>query len=213
MSEVELRPADEAAARRYEDALCELAFATGPSSYLYHFAERGVFDALVGRSLRTAGTLFGWDATTLAVDGDALLGMLVAYPGTEYRQRQRALAPLWAEMIEAGEIEEAAIAGILERSRRASWLNPVLLPDVHYVHAISVAPAARGRHVGAKLLAHAAAAGRANGARVLELDVLSDNPAVGFYRSRGLELLVESRAPDPEAHGVPPEWRMGLALR
>ena len=38
--------------------------------------------------------------------------------------------------------------------------------------------------------------GRARGCRTFELDVLSDNPATGFYRAQGLELLVESRAPD-----------------
>ena len=54
--------------------------------------------------------------------------------------------------------------------------------------------------------------GREHGFRALELDVLSDNPAVEFYRAMGLELLVESRAPDPEAHGVPPEWRMAKTL-
>ena len=44
----------------------------------------------------------------------------------------------------------------------------------------------------------------------LQLDVLSDNPAVNFYQSMGLELLVESRAPKPQAAGVPPEFRMGI---
>jgi len=46
----------------------------------------------------------------------------------------------------------------------------------------------------------------------LQLDVLSDNPAVNFYQSMGLSLLVESRAPIPQQHGVPPEWRMGISL-
>ena len=46
----------------------------------------------------------------------------------------------------------------------------------------------------------------------LHLDVLSDNPAVNFYRSMGLEVLAETRAPKPEAGGVPPEYRMGMKL-
>ncbi|MCH2097301.1 MAG: GNAT family N-acetyltransferase, partial [Pseudomonadales bacterium] len=73
-------------------------------------------------------------------------------------------------------------------------------------------PAARGRKAGGALLAQAMRDGRARGCRTFELDVLSDNPATGFYRAQGLELLVESRAPAPEAQGVPPEWRMGRAL-
>lgn len=209
---LEIMAADEATATRYAAELCELVWATGPSSYTYHFAERSLFDALVTRSLRTAGTLFAWDGMHVALDGDALLGALIAFPGPEYRKRQSALGPLWPDMITAGEVETDAIGGVIDRSRRASWLNPALLPDVYYVHAISVTPAARGRKVGASLLEQAMEDGRAHGSRALELDVLSDNPAIGFYRSRGLELLVESRAPDPEANGVPPEWRMGVTL-
>lgn len=205
--------ADEEAVTQHADALCELMWATGPVSYAYHFAERAVFDALVSRSMRTAGTLFGWDAMYLAMDGDVLLGAMVAYEGPEFRDRQRGLGPLWPEMMEAGIVDADAVKGVIDRSRRASWLNPVIHPGVWYIHAISVAPEARGKYVGARLIDQAMADGRAAGCRALELDVLSDNPATGFYRSRGLELLVESRAPEPEAFGVPSEWRMGIDLR
>lgn len=44
----------------------------------------------------------------------------------------------------------------------------------------------------------------------LQLDVLSDNPAVDFDAASGLEVLVESRAPIPFSHGVPVELRMGI---
>jgi hypothetical protein len=50
------------------------------------------------------------------------------------------------------------------------------------------------------------------GYRGLQLDALSDNPAVNFYQSMGLELLVESRAPKPQAAGVPSEFRMGIVF-
>ena len=48
--------------------------------------------------------------------------------------------------------------------------------------------------------------------RELQLEVLSDNPAVGFYRCFGLEVLAETRAPQPTEFGVPPELRMGIRL-
>lgn len=54
---------------------------------------------------------------------------------------------------------------------------------------------------------------RAAGAPALHLDVLSDNPAVDFYRSFGLECAVESKAPIPFANGVPIEYRMVIPLR
>ena len=53
---------------------------------------------------------------------------------------------------------------------------------------------------------------REQGFAKLQLDVLSDNPAVEFYRAAGLELLAETRAPAPSAFGVPPEYRMGMNL-
>ena len=53
---------------------------------------------------------------------------------------------------------------------------------------------------------------REQGFAKLQLDVLSDNPAVEFYRAVGLELLAETTAPDPAAFGVPPEYRMGMKL-
>jgi len=35
---------------------------------------------------------------------------------------------------------------------------------------------------------------------------------VGFYRSLGLEVLAETRAPKPAEFGVPVEFRMGKVL-
>ncbi|MEM8745378.1 MAG: hypothetical protein AAGF91_01655, partial [Actinomycetota bacterium] len=60
------------------------------------------------------------------------------------------------------------------------------------------------------LLRHALDQARSNGASGLQLDVLSDNPAVDFYRAHGLEVLVESKAPIPFENGVPIELRMGI---
>ena len=50
------------------------------------------------------------------------------------------------------------------------------------------------------------------GYQEFQLDVLSDNPAVGFYRSLGLEVLAETKAPKPAEFGVPIEFRMGKLL-
>jgi len=53
---------------------------------------------------------------------------------------------------------------------------------------------------------------RGQGYAKFQLDVMSDNPAVEFYRAVGLELLADTRAPKPAAFGVPPEYRMGMRL-
>ncbi len=205
--------AHEGSAEKFADEIAELVWATGPVSYEYHFGRRKVFDGLVRRSWLEPGTLFGWDAATLAIDGEELLGIEIGFHGPEFRARQSALAPLWPDMLAAREVEEAEITGILERSSHASWLNPVVRPGIYYIHAISVKPEHRGKQIGVRLIENAMAQGRTQDCRALELDVLSDNPAVHFYSAMGLELLVESRAPKPEAFGVPPEWRMGIRLQ
>ncbi|MEM8766306.1 MAG: GNAT family N-acetyltransferase [Pseudomonadota bacterium] len=209
---MEIVSADAALAERYADEIPELVYATGPSSYDYHFQDRALFDELVRRSWLAPGTLFAWDGTRLALDGETLLGIEIGFEGAEYRPRQSALGELWPALFESGVADEAALTGVITRSDHASWLNPVTRPGVWYVHALSVKPEARGRRLGRALLENAMDLGRKAAFRALELDVLSDNPAVEFYRAMGLELLVESRAPDPEAHGVPPEWRMSVNL-
>lgn len=203
---------DQQQAQRYAKDIPDLAYATGPISYDYHFGSRTLFDAVVSRSWLTPGTLFGADAATLAVEGDELLGLVIAFSGPEYRSRIKALDALWPEILESGACREEDLSGLLVRSEHAQWLNPVLRPGVHYVHALSVKPEHRGKQLGVSLLNAAMEDGRKREATSLELDVLSDNPAVHFYSSMGLKLLVESRAPDPEAFGVPPEWRMGVSL-
>ncbi len=209
---MELVRADEQLAQQFAADIPELVYATGPVSYDYHFDQRSVFDALVLRSWQTPGSLFGADAATLAVEGDELLGLLISFHGPQFRERVAALGAVWPEMLAAGEASEADLGGILERSELAHWLNPEVRKHVYYVHALSVKPEHRGKQIGVALLSWAMQEGQRNGLKVLELDVLSDNPAVHFYSSMGLELLVESKAPQPQAYGVPPEWRMGKAL-
>ncbi len=209
---MELIQAGLSRAQGFVHEIPDLIYATGPVSYDYHFGSRSLFDGLVRRSWLTPGTLFGADAAMLAVEDDNLLGVVIAFRGPEYRLRIAALDVLWPEILASGECDDAGLRGLIERSEHAHWLNPVLRPDIHYVHALSVKPEHRGRQIGVRLLSSAMEAGRIDGCTALELDVLSDNPAVHFYASMGLELLVESRAPKPEVFGVPPEWRMGKLL-
>ncbi len=209
---MDLIQVDQQRAKRYAKEIPDLVYATGPISYEYHFGSRSLFDAVVSRSWLTPGSLFAADAATLAVEGDELLGLMIAFDGLEYRNRIKALDTLWPEILESGACREEDVSGLLERSEHAHWLNPVLRAGVYYVHALSVKPQHRGKQLGVGLLNAAMEDGRKSESTVLELDVLSDNPAVHFYSSMGLKLRVESRAPDPEAFGVPPEWRMGMSL-
>ena len=209
---IELVEAEGERIERHASDVPKLVWSTGPASYEFHFAGRSLFDALVLRSWRTPGTLFAADATTLAIEGNELMGLAITMKGPEFRERQAALGPLWPELMAAGEVDPDGMAEVIKRSRLASWLNPIVHPRSYYVHAIAVKPAARGQRTGLKLMEHAFETAKALGCRDLQLDVLSDNPAVQFYLSLGLEVLAETRAPKPSDFGVPVEYRMGKAL-
>lgn len=198
--------------QQFASQIPELVWATGPISYEYHFARRALFDAVVLGSWHAPGSLFAADATTVAADNGQLMGIEIGMPGNEYKLRQHALGPVWQSLVANGDVDPEEIAGVLERSDHASWLNPVIFEDTYYIHALSVKPEFRGKRVGYALIENAINTARAQGFAKLQLDVLSDNPAVGFYRAVGLELLAETTAPKPAAFGVPPEYRMGMRL-
>jgi len=197
---------------QYAQEIPELVWATGPVSYEYHFMDRTLFDAIVLGSWLQDGSLFGADATSLAVENGELMGIEIGMPGPEYRTRQNALGPVWQDLVANDQINPEDIPGVLTRSEHASWLNPVVHEDTYYIHALSVKAGFRGKRVGYHLIQNAITKAREQGFAKLQLDVLSDNPAVDFYRAVGLQLLAETRAPDPAAFGVPPELRMGMNL-
>ncbi|MEM9745052.1 MAG: GNAT family N-acetyltransferase [Actinomycetota bacterium] len=210
---MEITAATEVDARNHIDQIPDLIHATGPASYGYQFGSRAVFDPLVRASWMVPHTLFAHDAATLALDGDELVGVELGFISPGFRERADALAPVWptiGEYAELDEADQALLAGLGTRVHECSWLNPAIPSDVHYVFALSVTDEHRGEGVGAALLRHALDQARSNGASGLQLDVLSDNPAVDFYRAHGLEVLVESKAPIPFENGVPIELRMGI---
>ena len=193
----------------YADEIPELAWSTGPVSYEYHMKRRSLFDASVQRSWRTPGTLFSADSAILSIREGKLLGVAIAFNGTEFKERGAALLE---EMLKAEEVTAEEIVGVAERSKLASWLNPVIYSNTFYVHAIAVKPEARGQRVGYLMMEYLFNKAKELGYLEFQLDVLSDNPAVGFYRSLGLEVLAETRAPKPAEFGVPIEFRMGKLL-
>ena len=196
----------------YADEIPELAWSTGPASYEYYMKRRSLFDAWVQRLWRAPGTIFSSDSAILSIEEGKLLGVAIAFNGGKYRERIKAGGPLWEEMLKAGEVTTEEIAGVTERAKLASWLNPVIYSNTFYVHALAVKPEARGKGVGYSMMECLFDEAKEIGYHELQLDVLSDNPAVGFYRSLGLEVLAETKAPKPAEFGVPIELRMGKLL-
>jgi ribosomal protein S18 acetylase RimI-like enzyme len=200
-------------AAQFTDEVVELAHNTGPSTYDYQFGSRAVFDRLVGDSWLTAGTLFGYDATTLAIEGNELLGIEIGYAGPEFDHRKKTLRPLWPPILEDGIVTADELAALGARTYLASYLNAVIPASAYYIHALSVRPNLHGQGIGAALMKDAIERATDEGYRVVHLDVLSDNPAVKFYEAFGFEVLAQTVAPIPHGHGVPMEQRMALDLR
>ena len=207
---MQVTQATEAHVARYADEFAELVHATGPVTYDYQFLRRELFDALVKASWATPGSLFAYDETLLALDGDDLLGMMVCFYGPEFLKRRKTLGRLWQPSIDAGSVTSEDLKEISKRTYLCSYLNAAIPSVVYYIHAIAVKPEQRGRGVGAKLVAHAMQRGKELGLRGLHLDVLSDNPAVEFYKAQGLTPLVQTVAPIPLENGVPMEMRMAV---
>jgi ribosomal protein S18 acetylase RimI-like enzyme len=194
----------------YAGEIADLMHATGPITYDYQFNGRSVFDLMIAASWPVAGTLFGFDGFTLALEDNELLGVEVGFPGPEFDARKKALAPLWSPLLESGQVARGQLADISERTYLASYLNVSIPKRVYYIHALAVKTSCRGRGIGAALVNDAIKRDDTNALRGLHLDVLSDNPAVAFYRALGLTCLAETTAPGPSAHGVPMEMRMAV---
>ena len=66
----------------YAAEIPQLIWSTGPVSYEYQFGTRALFDHAVLGSWPMDGTLFGADATSLAIEDGALMGLEIGMRGT-----------------------------------------------------------------------------------------------------------------------------------
>lgn len=100
---------------------------------------------------------------------------------------ERAGAPLaMAHAYPDGPWEEGLAMGLTEADPVFAALNGLEAPAAYYISALSVAPAARGRGLGTRLLEAVEADAKAARFEVLDLIVFSDNPrAEGLYRRLG----------------------------
>jgi ribosomal protein S18 acetylase RimI-like enzyme len=210
----DIAPASPAQARTFADRIPELIRATGPVSYDYQFgAGTGLLERLVAASWRTPDTLFAAAHTTFATAGDDLLGLELGFEGPNFYAFKDNLAAMAPDLIARGVIGLEELQGLASRAAKASYLNAHVPAGVYYLHALSIPPEHRGKGVGKALLGAAIARARAAGYAELQLDVLADNPAVGFYQAMGLGILAEIRSPElSRDHGFPSELRMGIVL-
>ena len=200
-------------AARFAPLIAELIWATGPVSYGYQFGDQGLLARIVVASWRAPDTLFAASATTLATDGDELVGLELGFAGPNFYVFKNNLVGLAGDLITQGVVTFAELEGLAERAEQASYLNAHVPDDVYYLHALSTPERHRGKGAGRQLLHAAIGRARAEGYRELQLDVLADNSAVGFYQANGLRILSETRSPElSREHGFPSEYRMAVTL-
>lgn len=198
---------------RFAPLIAGLIRATGPVSYGYQFGGEGLLERVVAASWIAPGTLFAASAATLATDGDEMLGMELGFAGPNFYAFKNNLVALARGLIAQGVVSFEELKGLAERAEQASYLNAHVSEDVYYLHALSTPEHHRGKGVGRQLLQAAIRRAKADGYRELQLDVLADNPAVGFYQANGLRILCETCSPDlSRDHGFPSEYRMAVTL-
>lgn len=211
---VEIVNAGKAGLERFAPQISDLIYATGPISYGYQFGhDKRLLATIVERSWRTPQTLFSAEASTLALCDGELLGLELGFHGPDFYAFKSNLAALVPALIGAGTltVEDALAVGV--RAQKASYLNAHTLEGSYYLLALAVQEPHRGQGIGAQLLTAAIVRARAAGFQELQLDVLADNPAVQFYRSLGLEVVVEIRSHElSRDHAFPSEYRMSIAL-
>lgn len=187
--------------------------ATGPVSYDYQFGTAGLLERVVAASWSRPETLFAGSNATAVFDGDALAGIELGFYGPDFYRFKDNLAALAGDLIARGIVGMDELVGLSERAGNASYLNAHVPEGVYYIHALATPVNHRGRGAGKVLLHAAIDRARVAGHRELQLDVLADNSAVGFYQANGLSVLSETRSPDlSRDHGFPSELRMAVAL-
>jgi len=187
--------------------------ATGPVSYDYQFGTEDLLGRVVTASWSRPETLFAAANTTAVWDGDVLAGIELGFEGPNFYRFKDNLVALAGDLIARGVVGLEELRGLAERAEIASYLNAHVPEGVYYLHALATPASHRGVGAGRALLRAAIERARAAGLRELQLDVLADNPAVGFYQAHGLRILSEVRSPYLSAeHGFPAELRMAVTL-
>jgi ribosomal protein S18 acetylase RimI-like enzyme len=210
---LQLAPVGEDQIARFAPLIAPLIRATGPVSYDYQFGVDGLLEEVVAASWGTPDTLFCASCTTAVVQDGDLLGIELGFAGPNFYAFKANLVALAPGLMAQGKVSYEQFAGLAARAEIASYLNAHVPDDVYYLHALSTPPEHRGKGVGRDLLKAAIARAKQAGYRELQLDVLADNPAVGFYQAMGLRTVAELRSPElSRDHGFPSEYRMAVTL-
>jgi GNAT superfamily N-acetyltransferase len=156
---------------------------------------------------RADESLFGHGLCTVATLGDRLMGIELGFGRRHIRALHENTGRAGVECLSPNVLEHYR-----EYEGYLRYLSPSLPDDVYYLEFLSIAPQARGRGLGRRLLDDAFSRAREEGYTACHLDVSSDNLAVAFYLRMGMDILSESRVVPFEKCRVHSHYRMVKAL-
>lgn len=201
-------------ASRFATHIPGLIRATGPKSYSYIFGSyEPLYQQFMERAWAAPDNYFSHSRSILALEDGVFCGVLISHDGPEHYRAKAAVLPITQSLIGQNGITESHILGLAERADIASYMNPHVPEDCSYIIVVSVPEDARGKGAGRALMVHEIERARTMGFRSVHLDVMSDNPAVGLYRTLGFETMAETITPILcREHGIAMELRMVLPL-
>lgn len=191
-----------------DDATAVAPLITATDEHLFGHLTGGqlaIWDTVAEHEWRASTGVYGYPRGHVVRDGGRVVGVLVAYTGTEHLS-----AIDWSFAAARAHLPADAWQTIAGWRAETGYLFPTIPERAFYVQNIAVADAARGTGLGRRLMDHAFALGRRAGCTSCHLDVNSATPAVGFYRTVGMKPLVRTEVLAlPE---IAPHFRMVIDL-
>ena len=187
--------------------VAELIWSADPALMNYLFQGKPNWLRVCTREWPRMNGLVAHARAHVAIDEDAVVGILVTHDPTALDTQFEASAALWTDAESPDMIAHLDFAfTMMDR------LFPHPPQDAYYVLDLAVGANVRRAGTGRQLMDVASELARSLGKRSLRLDVAKDNPAVAFYERIGMEIGMETRVPYLETHGVAPHYHMILPL-
>jgi ribosomal protein S18 acetylase RimI-like enzyme len=205
MDRLRFEPAEAASA----DAAARLIYDTDPRLFDCFFEnDYSRFLLFCTNQWREQQSLYSFSNATAAVVGEKLAGLELGY---DRKGRDRAIPNMAKRTKDL--LTPEAFSHYAKIGGYVRYLTPPIPNNAYYVMFLATAPEERGKGIGGKLLENAFDRARGQGYDACHLDVASDNRAVRFYQSLGMEILSESRVIPLEKMGVKSHFRMIKKLR
>lgn len=178
---------------RPEDATAAAALIAETDTELFRYITGGdlaAWQTIATHEWRVEHGVYCHDIAQVVRHKKTLAGLLLGYTLERHDQID------WTFGSSIPHVAPEIAARVRAAHRLVPFLFPILPAHAWYVQNIAVHSDSCGVGLGRFLMDAAAEAARAAGCTEIHLDVAGDNPAVGFYRSLGYTVLVETRVPD-----------------